>query len=307
MSYDKQTILIVDDVATDIQMLANALQEDYRILVALKGEAVMEIATAYPKPDLILLDIMMPEVDGYTICKQLKSNPETMSIPVVFVTALHKNDDQERGLNLGAVDYITKPFHLPIVKARIRNHMLLKLKTDQLEELSHLDGLTGVANRRHFDEMFSKEQGRLHRLGGCLSLIMLDIDYFKLFNDNYGHGTGDACLIDVAKALSGIIKRPTDVVARYGGEEFVVILPDTDLDGAMQVAQGLHDEVNRLAIEHSFSPVAPHITISLGVASLTAEPGIETLPDLLKQADDALYQAKETGRNRICTLETCRT
>jgi diguanylate cyclase (GGDEF)-like protein len=303
MAYDKQTILIVDDVATDIQMLANALQEDYRILVALKGEVVMDIASAYPKPDLILLDIMMPDMDGYAICKQLKSNPETMSIPVVFVTALQKNDDQERGLNLGAVDYITKPFHLPIVKARVRNHMLLKRKTDQLEELSHLDGLTGIANRRHFDEALSKEQGRLHRLGGNLSLIMLDIDYFKPFNDNYGHGTGDDCLIQVAKALSGIIKRPTDLLARYGGEEFVVVLPDTSIEGAKQVAQSLHDEINRLAISHAFSPIADHITVSLGLASLTIEPAGSELPDLLKQADEALYKAKETGRNRICIAE----
>jgi diguanylate cyclase (GGDEF)-like protein len=303
MPYEKQTILIVDDVATDIQMLANALQEDYQILVSIKGEAALDIARSANKPDLILLDIMMPDTDGYKICKQLKSDPETMGIPVIFVTGLKKNDDQERGLNIGAVDYITKPFHLPIVKARVRNHMLLKQKTDMLEELSHLDGLTGIANRRHFDEILSKEQGRLGRLGGSLSMIMLDIDFFKAYNDNYGHGTGDECLIQVAKALSGIVKRPTDLLARYGGEEFAVILPDTSLEGAMQVAKSLHDEINRLNIAHAFTPIADHVTLSLGVASLTAEPGKASLEDLLKRADDALYKAKETGRNRICTAE----
>jgi diguanylate cyclase (GGDEF)-like protein len=303
MPYEKQTILIVDDVATDIQMLANALQEDYQILVSIKGEAALDIARSANKPDLILLDIMMPDTDGYKICKQLKSDPETMSIPVIFVTGLKKNDDQERGLNLGAVDYITKPYHLPIVKARVRNHMLLKQKTDMLEELSHLDGLTGIANRRHFDEILSKEQGRLGRLGGSLSLIMLDIDFFKAYNDNYGHGTGDECLIQVAKALSGIVKRPTDLLARYGGEEFAVILPDTDLEGAMQVAKSLHDEINRLNIAHAFTPIADHVTLSLGVASLVAEPGSASLEDLLKRADDALYKAKEAGRNRICAAE----
>lgn len=303
MAYGKQTILIVDDVATDIQMLANALQEDYQILVSIKGEAAIDIARSTNKPDLILLDIMMPDVDGYQICKQLKSDPETMGIPIVFVTALQKNDDQERGLNLGAVDYITKPFHLPIVKARVRNHMLLKVKTDQLEELSHLDGLTSIANRRHFDEVLSKEQGRLHRLGGDLSLIMLDIDFFKAYNDNYGHGTGDECLIQVAKALSGIVKRPTDLLARYGGEEFAVILPDTNLEGALQVAESLHDEINRLNLTHEFSPIADHVTVSLGVANLATEPASADLEDLLKRADSALYKAKETGRNRVCVAE----
>lgn len=158
MSHDQQTILIVDDIASDIQMLANALEDDYRILVATKGEQALKMASSDMPPDLILLDIMMPDMDGYKICKQLKSDQKTISIPVVFVTALQNYKDQERGLNLGAVDYITKPFHLPIVKARLRNHMLLKLKTDQLEELSHLDGLTGIANRRHLTRCLAKSK-----------------------------------------------------------------------------------------------------------------------------------------------------
>ncbi|WFE69376.1 diguanylate cyclase [Thiomicrospira sp. R3] len=303
MSHDQQTILIVDDIASDIQMLANALEDDYRILVATKGEQALKMASSDMPPDLILLDIMMPDMDGYKICKQLKSDQKTISIPVVFVTALQNYKDQERGLNLGAVDYITKPFHLPIVKARLRNHMLLKLKTDQLEELSHLDGLTGIANRRHFDKVLSKEQSRLQRLGGELSLIMLDIDYFKPFNDNYGHGTGDECLIQVAKVLSGVVKRPTDLLARYGGEEFAVILPDTDLEGAMLVAKSLHAEVNRLHVPHAFSGVADHVTISLGVANMSYERSTEPLASLLKRADEALYKAKKTGRNRICASQ----
>lgn len=303
MSHDQQTILIVDDMVADIQMLANALQEDYRILVATQGSQALQIASSDSPPDLILLDIMMPDMDGYTICKQLKSEPSTMGIPVVFVTALQNNEDQERGLNIGAVDYIIKPFHLPVVKARLRNHMLLKVKTDQLEELSHLDGMTGIANRRHFDEVLSKEQSRLNRSGGALSLIMLDIDYFKPFNDNYGHGTGDECLTQVARALSRVIKRPTDLLARYGGEEFAVILPDTDLEGAMLVAKSLHAEVMRLAIPHAYSEVSDKVTISLGVACLPYENTKSTVSELLKQADDALYKAKELGRNRICVAE----
>ncbi|UQB42102.1 PleD family two-component system response regulator [Thiomicrospira microaerophila] len=303
MSHDQQTILIVDDIASDIQMLANALQDDYRIIVATQGWQAIQMASSECPPDLILLDIMMPDMDGYSICKQLKSDPKTMGIPVVFVTALQNNEDQERGLNIGAVDYIIKPFHLPIVKARLRNHMLLKMKTDQLEELSHLDGLTGIANRRHFDEVLSKEQSRLQRSGGTLSLIMLDIDFFKPFNDNYGHGTGDECLTQVARALSRVVKRPTDLLARYGGEEFAVILPDTDLEGAMLVAKSLHAEVNRLAIPHAYSKVFGFITISLGVANLSSAKTKEPVYKLLKRADDALYKAKELGRNRICVAE----
>lgn len=232
------------------------------------------------------------------MCKQLKSDTKTSGIPIIFVTALTEVSDEEKGLNLGAVDYITKPFHLPIVKARVRNHMSLKLKTDLLEELSHVDGLTHIANRRHFNEVLDKEARRILRLSQPISLIMLDIDFFKPFNDNYGHGLGDECLTQVAKALRSVIKRPGDLLARYGGEEFAVILPETPEQGAYKVGEDLRAAVEAMRFTHQYSEVADHVTISVGVASNEHDQG-ECMQTLLQRADQALYQAKKAGRNQV--------
>lgn len=294
----QHTLLIVDDMTSNIQVLANALQDDYRIKVATTGERALDIARSETPPDLILLDIMMPDMDGYDVCRELKSNPQTSGIPLIFVTSLSEVEDEEKGLNLGAVDYITKPFHLPIVKARVRNHLSLKIKTDLLEALSNIDGLTHIANRRHFDEMIDNETRRLQRAPQIISLIMIDVDFFKAFNDNYGHGLGDESLVQIARAMCGAIKRPNDLLARYGGEEFAVILPDTPTDGAYQVAQDLQQAVNELQIKHDYSAVSDHVTISVGVASneFSNETQVECL---LKRADTALYKAKRAGRNRI--------
>ncbi|MBE0493827.1 MAG: diguanylate cyclase [Thiomicrospira sp.] len=298
MSSDKSAILIVDDISSNIQVLANALQADHRIKVATNGDRALEICRSETPPDLILLDIMMPDMDGYEVCRKLKSDAETSSIPIIFVTALSEVNDEEKGLNLGAVDYITKPFHLPIVKIRVRNHLNLKLKTDLLEEMSHIDGLTHIANRRNFDEVMEKEARRIARIPQPISLIMLDIDFFKAFNDNYGHGLGDDCLVQVASAMREVIKRPHDLLARYGGEEFAVILPETGLEGALKVAEELRRAVEMLGFSHAFSEVADHVTISLGVASNEFDKQA-SIEKLLKQADQALYKAKESGRNQV--------
>ena len=298
MSNENNAVLIVDDMTSNIQVLANALQDDYRIKVATNGERALEICHSDSPPDLILLDIMMPDMDGYEVCRRLKSDTATSSIPVIFVTALTEATDEEKGLNLGAVDYITKPFHLPIVKARVRNHLSLKLKTDLLEEMSHIDGLTHIANRRNFDEVMDKEARRVARIPQPISLIMLDIDYFKPFNDNYGHGLGDECLVQVAKAMRGVIKRPNDLLARYGGEEFAVVLPETPLEGALKVAEDLREAVDSMNFPHAYSKVTDHVTISLGVASNEFDQEI-SVEDLLKQADQALYKAKKAGRNQV--------
>lgn len=298
MNNERSAILIVDDISSNIQVLANALQADYRIKVATSGQRALEICRSESPPDLILLDIMMPDMDGYEVCRELKSDAETSSIPIIFVTALSDVSDEEKGLNLGAVDYITKPFHLPIVKVRVRNHLNLKLKTDLLEEMSHIDGLTHIANRRNFDEVLDKEARRVARIAQPISLIMLDIDFFKLFNDNYGHGLGDECLMQVAKAMRGVIKRPNDLLARYGGEEFAVILPETPLEGALKVAEELRLVVEALAFPHAYSEVSDYVTISLGVASNEFDQQI-SIDKVLKQADQALYRAKELGRNQV--------
>lgn len=293
-------ILIVDDTPTNIQVLAVALRADYRVKVATSGKAALAIAN-HPnsRPDLILLDVMMPEMDGYEVCRRLKQEPATKSIPVIFVTAKSDVTDEEHGLRLGAMDYIVKPFHLAIVRARVQNHINLKIKSDMLESLALVDGLTGIPNRRRFDEALEHEWRRAQRNGTPLSLIMADIDHFKAYNDNYGHGAGDQCLKAAAKALANALERPSDILARYGGEEFAAVLPDTNANGAHLLAERLRANVAALTLPHGFSSVEDHVTISVGYASLEPIPDQSPL-ELLQLADKRLYQAKEEGRNRVC-------
>lgn len=292
----KPRLLIVDDQPTNIKVLANQLKDDYRIQVASSGPRALKIARSDTPPDLVLLDIVMPDMDGYAVCRELKQDPQTSHLPVIFLSALSETEDEAKGLNLGAVDYITKPFHPAIVKSRIRNHVELKVKTDILESQLHIDGLTQVANRLAFDTLLVRESIRLVRSKQPLGLIMMDIDYFKPFNDNYGHGKGDDCLIKVAQALQSVIKRPCDLLARYGGEEFVALLPETDSEGVMRVAEQLRLAVEQLNYPHAHSKVASHVTVSLGcISALLTHHSPE---ELLLQADHALYQAKKSGRNQ---------
>ena len=298
LAHSKPTLLIVDDEPANIKILANGLKHDYRIMVANTGQKALALAESEHQPDLILLDIMMPDMDGYQVCRQLKESPKTQFIPVIFVSALDHNSEEEKGLNLGAVDYISKPFHLPIVQSRVRNHLALKLKTDLLEQMSHMDGLTHVANRRQFDETLCKEAKRLVRSHEPLGLIMIDIDFFKPFNDHYGHGQGDMCLQKVADALQSVIKRPGDLLARYGGEEFVVLLPETPATGTQEVAETLRATVAALKLTHEYSEISDTITISVGAVASDIQT-VEQANELLIEADDALYQAKKKGRNQV--------
>lgn len=293
-------ILIVDDVPTNVQILAEALSSIYRIKVASNGMDALKIAQR-EQPDLILLDVMMPEMDGFEACQHLKTDAHTCKIPVIFVTAKDAASDEELGLNLGAVDYITKPFVIPIVKARIRNHIRLKQQADLLESLSLLDALTDIPNRRRFDEALAAEWKRAIRDATPLSLLMIDIDHFKQYNDYYGHGAGDVCLQMVAAELSKSVVRPSDLVARYGGEEFVVILPETSQESALQIAERLRERIEKMSLPHAYSEVESVVTISVGVAT-QANISENSLPQILGDAaDKALYMAKEGGRNRVCS------
>lgn len=297
----KPLILIVDDTPINIQILAEALRADYRIKVATGGPAALEVIAAHGPPDLVLLDVMMPGMDGYEVCRRLKAEPATRNVPVIFVTARTDAVDEEYGLRLGAVDYIGKPFHLPIVVARVRNQINLKLKTDLLESLALLDGLTNIANRRRFDDALAAEWKRARRNGRPLALIMADIDFFKAYNDHYGHGAGDVCLKRIATVLADAADRPADLVARYGGEEFVALLPETDCAGVRNIAERLRAAAEALHIPHAFSAAAPWVTISVGFAGMT--PDGERAAPLLAEADRMLYRAKEAGRNRVCGPE----
>lgn len=293
----KATILIVDDAATNIALLSNLLQDTYKIKVAKNGPKALEIARSQEKPDLILLDVEMPGMDGYEVCKKLKSSSQTNNIPIIFVTARNDVKDEEYGLNLGAVDYISKPFHPTIVNIRVKNHIALKLKSDWLEELSMIDGLTHIPNRRYFDETFEKKYKETLRDKKTFAVLMIDVDYFKPYNDHYGHGKGDECLIHIAGSLQNTLQRPNDMVFRYGGEEFVVLLQDIDREGVRKVAENLLASVHSLNITHEYSSLQPYVTISVGIAFKDHDCTIGK-EALIKMADDALYDAKEHGRDR---------
>ncbi len=295
----KPIVLIVDDVAANIQILAEALKSECRIRIANNGEDALRVAMRPPYPDLILLDVMMPGMDGYEVCRRLKDTAATQNIPVIFVTARDDAADEEKGLQVGAVDYIAKPYRLPIVKARVRNHLQLKQKSDLLETLAMIDGLTGIPNRRHFDQRMDSEWRRAVRDRQPLALVLGDVDHFKRFNDHYGHGAGDACLRAVARAMFNSLSRPGDMVARYGGEEFVVILPETGLTGAQQVAERMRQAVLALNIPHALTEEGI-VSLSLGyVATWPAQGEIQTAAELLDRVDEGLYKAKREGRNRL--------
>jgi len=290
-------ILVVDDIPSNVHVLSRILKDDYDIYFATDGEKALDLVQAR-MPDLVLLDIMMPGMDGFEVCRRIKADPATHDIPVIFISAKSEVEDETRGLEVGAIDFISKPISPPIVKARVRNHLLLKRQTDLLRSLSFLDGLTGIANRRRFDEAMTREWRRCARSHLPLSLIILDVDHFKAYNDHYGHQAGDECLRMVAEVLSDRAKRPSDLVARYGGEEFVCLLPETDGPGAVRVAEGFRTSVAECRIPHAQSPVIPYVTISLGVA--TVIPSAEGSPErLAEMADQLLYRAKRTGRNRV--------
>jgi len=294
----KARILIVDDEKMNLKVLADLLKDEYAPVLARGGEQALQQAHGDSPPDLILLDVVMPEMGGYEVIKHLKNNDKTKNIPVIFVTALSSVEDEEQGLKLGAVDYITKPYSPPIVKIRVRNHLRLVHQYKLLDQLAYLDGLTEIPNRRRFEEVFQKEWARSARNGTPFSLAMVDVDYFKQYNDQYGHAMGDTALQKIAKALDRGLKRPGDLIARYGGEEFVLVLPETDAAAAKVVAARALQNVVDLNIPHHPSQAADHVSVSMGLVTIHRDN--ETLPQaFLKAADQNLYLAKQNGRNRI--------
>jgi diguanylate cyclase (GGDEF)-like protein len=295
--HERATVLVVDDDTVNVMVLKKGLSLYYHVLVANGGKEALTIAER-EEPDLILLDIDMPGMSGFDVCRQLKSKHETENIPVVFITGRGQVEDEVRGLESGAVDYITRPFEWAIVRSRIKTHIELKRKTDILERFVNIDGLTSIANRRRFDDFLSHEWNRAARNGKELSLIMMDVDYFKEYNDHYGHVAGDDCLIAIAHCLQRIMKRSVDLAARYGGEEFVAVLPDTSLEGALSVANGIRESVESLGIPHAYSNAATRLTISLGVATMKVDMQHSAI-NLITAADHCLYQAKKNGRNCV--------
>ncbi len=297
----KQTILVVDDTLLNRKILTEELKQEYEVIAASTGfEALAKAKSCLP--DLVLLDIIMPDMDGYQVLKSLKNSEETMKIPVIFLTSKDSEQDEIKGLNLGAVDYISKPFRAPILKARVKTHLELKRKTDILEKISSRDGLTGAFNRREFEKVIQVEWNRGMRFGHPLSLILLDLDHFKLYNDTYGHVEGDECLKYVVNILSSTLKRAGDFLARYGGEEFVALLPATPHKKGEMVAENIRQEVAAFKIEHKKSPTSQYVTASLGVATITPNRKSPSYHDLIEGADNALYKAKLDGRNKVGSI-----
>lgn len=292
----KPSVLIVEDDGTIQALLTAVLGSEWNVTTASTGEAALKSASE-KIPDIILLDIGLPDVDGLEVCRRMKANPRLEPVPVIFLTGRTSGEDEVDGLQAGGIDYITKPINPAVLKARIRNHLELKQNRDELLRLARTDGLTGLYNRRTFDDLLQREWRRLARTGEPVSVIMMDVDHFKLYNDTYGHGGGDVCLQRVAQAAVDALQRPADVVARYGGEEFVALLPETKLDGAMAVAEAIRAAVAALEIPHASSKTAAHVTLSLGAASTIPEPDKDPAT-LLELADQQLYAAKMEGRNR---------
>jgi diguanylate cyclase (GGDEF)-like protein len=301
---DRPSVLIVDDAPENIDILSAILKNDYRILVANNGERAQEICRRH-LPALILLDVMMPGLDGYEVCRRLKLDPITSDIPVIFVSAANRDEDEVEGLAAGAVDFLTKPVNPPIVAARVRTHVELKRQRDILRKLSQVDDLTGVANRRCFEEVYSRELRRSTRSQSNLSLLLIDIDNFKSFNEVYGHQAGDRCLKRVAATLAACLDRSGDLVARLSGDRFAGVLPDTNLDGLRHITEHIGRDIASLFIPHSHSKAGDYLTVSM--AGLVAEPGPDwTLSNLLSRTDELLMHAKSEGgaRSLIGTLET---
>lgn len=321
-------ILVVDDDPKNLDLLSSKLAgHGHKFRVATSGQgAIMAVRSS--RPDLIMLNVRMPDLDGYEVCRRLKDDPETRSVPVIFISALDEALDKVRAFEIGGADYVSKPFQFEEVLARIehqleiarlqeslqkrneelatKNELLTKISIElevanaELTRLSTTDALTGIPNRRQFHDRIEVEWRRAERDRRELSLLMIDVDNFKQFNDTYGHQLGDDCLRDVAQAIQRELRTGGDFVARYGGEEFIVLLPGTSMETAVVTGERLCSIVRELEIPHGTSTVADIVTISVGTASI--------LPDvssdwslLVRSADEALYRAKTNGRNRVAS------
>lgn len=305
-------VLVVEDSKVTMRVLCNYLgRMGITPLTAETGALAIDIYHR-EQPDIILLDAQLPDIDGFDVALKIRALEKVEDwTAIIFLTSMSKDEDLARGIEVGGDDYLMKPISEVVLKAKvIAMHRLVEMQrslvrvTEQLNEaniqlqrLSATDGLTGIANRRMYDELAIREWRRCERMNKPLALVMIDVDHFKLFNDKYGHQAGDECLRKVAGQVGKVAPRATDLAARYGGEEFVLVLGETDTDGAKWIANRLRQQVSELNIPH-YATESRHVTISCGVASVVPEASL-TLEVLLKSADYALYQAKKSGRDQV--------
>ena len=326
VTHSPEMILLVDDSSDNLRLLSTMLKsQGYTVKKAISGKFALQSMEVI-EPDLILLDVNMPEMDGYQVCEILKAQEKYQLTPIIFISASDQLLNKVKAFEVGAIDYITKPFQLEEVLIRVENQLnqkrlyqalqrqnsLLKTEIDErlrvekalteanqkLELLASLDGLTGIANRRLFDEYIETEWKRCLRWGFPLSLILIDVDFFHFYNESYGHLLGDDCLKKVAQILANTSQRATDLAARYGGEEFVIVLPHTPHESAKQLAERIQQAIAALKISHCKSTVSSYVTLSIGVATIIPDKETE-ITDFINSADQALFKAKKFGRDRI--------
>jgi len=323
---DKLKVLIVDDIeANRIALEAILESEDVEIIKVSSGNEALKVLLKNDNIDIVLLDVQMPDMDGFEVAEIMKSDEKTREIPIIFITAISKEEKFVcKGYEMGAVDYIYKPVNYEILKSKIKVFIRLNNQTkkiaeeskkmqqkiyeleiakEKLRKIADRDGLTGLYNRRSFDRKLDDEWKRCSENKKELSLIIMDIDFFKRYNDDYGHLEGDDCLKEIAKQIKNSLERSTDLLARWGGEEFIVILPETDIDSAEKIANEIREAVENLKIEHKSSNISNYITASLGVSTIIPDESV-TKKEFIKLADCALYEAKNRGRN--CVVENTR-
>jgi diguanylate cyclase (GGDEF)-like protein len=294
-------LLVVDDQPLHIQVLNRALASECRVFMATHGKQALQLSVDR-QPDLVLLDVEMPDMDGFEVLEALKADEATRDIPVIFVTAHTSTDMETRCLTAGAVDFISKPINPSVVQARVYTHLKLKFQSDLMRQWVYLDGMTGAFNRRYFDDHLYIEWRRAQRTGQPLSVILMDVDFFKAYNDHYGHLLGDEALRTLVSAAKPVLQRPGDFLARYGGEEFVCLLPDTPMADAAVLAERIRQAVADRQVVHEHNAGVGVMTVSLGVAE-SLQAGSLSAADLVGAADSQLYLAKRSGKNRVCA--TC--
>lgn len=303
MSSATPLIFVVDDDPAVVQLIGRTLAPMADIRFATNGLDAIRLIRETP-PDLVLLDAQLGDMSGLEVMGHLRADPQLVDTPVIFVTSHQEETLEVAVLEQGAADFLTKPVRPATLIARVRTQLKLRQLTAELRRFATQDALTGVANRRAFDDQCAKACRQAQRTGTPIALLMMDVDAFKAFNDLYGHQAGDDVLQQIGGVLKHLSQRPQDLPARYGGEEFALLLPETDLSGALHLAGVMLARIRELQIPHAASPTGPCVTVSLGAAQLhpVREPSV-AVTELIELADRSLYAAKRSGRNRVCALK----